>query len=120
MNVCLCIHSNTGGVYDPSTDSWLPTSQTIAPVARWHHTAVWTGQRMVVWGGLDDDANTLASGAVYDPVADTWSPTSLIGSPSRRFGHSAIWTGARVIIFGGGSSGPGGGDRTNTGGRYDP
>ena len=42
---------NTGGRYDPSTDSWTATSTTNAPAARQAHTAVWTGSQMIVWGG---------------------------------------------------------------------
>ena len=43
---------NTGGRYNPSTDSWTATSTTNAPAARFLHTAVWTGSEMIVWGGL--------------------------------------------------------------------
>ena len=42
---------NTGGRYDPGTDSWTATSITNAPDARHLHTAVWTGSEMIVWGG---------------------------------------------------------------------
>src|SRR4029450_271863 len=35
----------------PATDTWLPTSLSNAPTPRFFHTAVWTGTRMVVWGG---------------------------------------------------------------------
>ena len=42
---------NTGGRYNPSTDSWTATSTTNAPAARADHTAVWTGSEMIVWGG---------------------------------------------------------------------
>ena len=41
---------NTGGKYNPSTDSWTATSTTNAS-ARDGHTAVWTGSEMIVWGG---------------------------------------------------------------------
>jgi hypothetical protein len=44
-------YSNTGGRYDPGTDSWTATSPTKAPTARSRHTAVWTGSEMIVWGG---------------------------------------------------------------------
>ena len=44
---------NTGGRYNPSTDSWTATSTTNAPAARYYHTAVWTGSEMIVWGGYD-------------------------------------------------------------------
>ena len=42
---------NSGGRYNPSTDSWTATSTTNAPTARYGHTAVWTGSEMIVWGG---------------------------------------------------------------------
>ena len=42
---------NTGGRYNPGTDSWTATSTTNAPAARYGHTAVWTGNEMIVWGG---------------------------------------------------------------------
>ena len=42
---------NTGGRYNPSTNSWTATSTTNAPTARAVHTAVWTGNEMIVWGG---------------------------------------------------------------------
>ena len=45
---------NTGGRYNPSTDSWTATSTTNAPAARGVHTAVWTGSEMIVWGGSDN------------------------------------------------------------------
>jgi len=41
-----------GGRYDPGTDTWTPTSGIDAPSARREHTAVWTGDEMIVWGGL--------------------------------------------------------------------
>lgn len=41
----------SGGRYNPSTDSWLPTSRgTNAPAPRSGLTAVWTGTEMIVWG----------------------------------------------------------------------
>ena len=46
---------NTGGRYNPSTNSWAVTSTTNAPATRFYHTAVWTGSEMIVWGG--DDIN---------------------------------------------------------------
>ena len=42
---------NTGGRYNPGTDSWTATSTTGAPTGRAYHTAVWSGSEMIVWGG---------------------------------------------------------------------
>ena len=56
----------TGGRYNPSTNSWAPTSTTGAPEAREDQTAIWTGTEMIVWGG---DYFTLRSntGGRYTP-----------------------------------------------------
>jgi N-acetylneuraminic acid mutarotase len=43
---------NTGGQYDPAGNSWTSTA-TAGAAARGGHTAVWTGMRMIVWGGYD-------------------------------------------------------------------
>jgi N-acetylneuraminic acid mutarotase len=42
---------NTGGRYNPGTNTWTATSIANAPLARHNHTAVWTGSEMIVWGG---------------------------------------------------------------------
>jgi N-acetylneuraminic acid mutarotase len=42
---------DTGGRYDPGADSWRATGITNVPHARDSHTAVWTGEKMIVWGG---------------------------------------------------------------------
>ena len=66
--------SNTGGRYNPSTDSWTVVTTTNAPSGRDTHTAVWTGSVMVVWGGFD--SNGLNTGGRYNPASDSWAPTS--------------------------------------------
>jgi N-acetylneuraminic acid mutarotase len=92
----------TGGCYDPATDTWTPTSVTGAPSPRIDATAVWTGHEMVVWGGQPGDSETqLNSGGRYDPVSDTWTPTTGRGAPGPRYTHSAVWTGSRMVIWGG-------------------
>ena len=53
------------GTYDPVTNRW----QTFAagPLSsRVIHTAVWTGQEMLVWGGMNGET-PLADGAAYRP-----------------------------------------------------
>ena len=44
-------NTNTGGRYNPGTDSWVATSLANAPAARNTPTAVWTGDEMIIWGG---------------------------------------------------------------------
>jgi hypothetical protein len=112
---------------DPATQSeganarppWLAPSDMIAqptsmegfPHPVCNHTAVWTGEAVLVWGGdeafpKEDDGYRpvdpigRADGGIYDPVADTWRP--LPSAPlAGRFDHVAVWTGAEMLVFGG-------------------
>jgi N-acetylneuraminic acid mutarotase len=105
---------NTGGRYNPSTDSWVTTTTTNAPAVRSYHTAVWTGTEMIVWGGLND-AGPLNSGGRYNPITDSWIPTTISNAPDARYIHTAVWTGSEMIVWGGFN-----GNYLNTGGRYNP
>ena len=60
--------------------SWTATGLANAPLARDLHTAVWTGSRMIVWGG-NGYGGALNTGALYDPATDTWTPTSAVNGP---------------------------------------
>jgi N-acetylneuraminic acid mutarotase len=52
-------------MYDPVTNRWQPFP--VGPLrGRDRHTAVWTGQAMLVWGGFEDD-QPLGDGAAYRP-----------------------------------------------------
>ena len=108
---------DTGGRYDPATDTWAPTSTLNAPSGRYGHTAVWTGSRMIVWGGDGGGGvGYLRSGGRYDPISDTWSTTSTLGAPAARYYPTAIWTGKEMVVWGGSDSNL----LFNSGGRYDP
>ncbi len=114
--------TNTGGIYDPALDSWTVTSTgTNCPIARWYHTAVWTGTKMIVWGGFSSVGGNavLNTGGSYDPVLNNWTATSTSGAPTARDFHTAVWTGSKMIVWGGYNSVTGT-DYYNTGGVYDP
>ena len=40
---------STGGISDPASDTWTPTSMVGAPLPRADQTAVWTGTEMIIW-----------------------------------------------------------------------
>jgi hypothetical protein len=105
---------NNGARYNPTADTWLPTSTSgECPQARSSHTAVWTGEEMIIWGARGN------SGGRYNPDLDSWIPTSTGDScPEARYSHSAVWTGSEMIIWGGanGAMSP----CLNSGGRYSP
>jgi N-acetylneuraminic acid mutarotase len=79
---------------------WQLMNATAGPSPRAGHVAVWTGQRMLVWGGKNS-STTLDDGAAFDPVANSWTPLSSDGGPSPRSGHVAVWTREEMVIFGG-------------------
>src|SRR5262245_5056163 len=108
----------TGGVYDPVADTWSPTSTTGAPAPRVRHSAVWTGTRMIVWGGTDFGLNptSFATGGLYDPQTDSWTPVGSPGAPAARQEHTAVWTGSRMIVW----AGRDGSTYFDTGASYDP
>src|SRR6266498_3312983 len=107
--------TNTGGRYNPATDSWLATTTANAPSARSGHTAVWTGSEMIVWGGLGD-SGYLNTGGRYNPASDSWVATSTANAPTARSSHTAVWTGSEMIVWGGTADS----GYLNTGGRYNP
>lgn len=107
---------NTGGRYNPSTDSWSTTNYNNAPIARKSHTAIWSGSEMFIWGGYLNTSNYLNSGSRYNPTTDSWNEISPNNAPSQRIGHTAIWSGLEMIVWGGVFVN----NSLNTGGRYNP
>ena len=94
---------------------WRPVSRMQAPLPRQGQSAVWTGSRMIVWGGVS--ASTfLADGASYDPLTDSWTPISGLNAPGARSGHNAVWTGTEMVILGGADQG----GELSSGHAYDP
>jgi N-acetylneuraminic acid mutarotase len=91
-----------GGSYDPATDSWTKLSTVGAPEARTGAIAVWTGAKMLVYGGVDENGNLpLNTGAAYDPIQDKWAPIAVPPWPRGRIDHTAVWTGVGMIVYGG-------------------
>ena len=111
------IFTNTGGRYDPASDTWAPTSLVNAPTARAEHSAVWSGDRMIVFGGSLGGAFKTAGIELYDPQYDTWAAGGVAGVPMARSSHSAVWTGDAMIVWGGTSDSAG---NLETGGVYSP
>ena len=91
---------NDGARYRLSDNTWRPVSATGAPSPRYGHTAVWTGSRVIIWGG-SDATTKFRDGAIYDPSTDSWTPMSTIGAPDIRYQHSAVWNGSKMIVWGG-------------------
>jgi N-acetylneuraminic acid mutarotase len=108
---------NTGGKYNPNANSWTAMSATNAPEARSSHSAIWTGNEMIVWGGEagSDPGHYFNTGGRYNPSMDSWSTTSTVNVVDGRYYHTAVWTGNEMIVWGG-TPYPSG--YTSTGGIY--
>ena len=103
---------NTGGRYNPSTDSWASTSVLNAPTGRDFHSAVWTGTEMIIWGGEP----VLNTGGRYNPISDSWVATNMVNAPTARESHTAVWTGSEMVVWGGRNNST----WFNSGGQYNP
>ena len=82
---------DNGGKYNPATDTWTPTGTINAPDGRYRHTAVWTGNEMIVWGGILYSNSYTGTGGRYcaqsgPPPSPTPTPTPCTGrcSPTPR------------------------------------
>jgi hypothetical protein len=92
-----------GGAYYTASDrSWRVIPD--APIGGRNGDAaaiVWTGTKILVWGGRLDDAR----GAAYTPDTNTWSEISPSPLAARRRAAFA-WTGQELIVWGGESFDP--------------
>jgi N-acetylneuraminic acid mutarotase len=95
--------------------AWTTMSTVGAPSARFGHSAVWTGTKLIIWGGQSGGAN-LNDGAVYDPTMNTWTALPAIGAPSSRSYHVAVWSGSEMLV----SSGEDASGTLPTGSAFDP
>jgi hypothetical protein len=109
-----------GFAYDPARNRWrqLPA---MGP-GRIGEVAVWTGRRLLVWGGETLRAGVWVApprGAAYDPAHNRWSALPL--SPIRgRALPTAVWTGRQMIVWGGQSIGKATPHSLNDGAAYTP
>ena len=85
--------------------AWMNGAAADEPSARFGHTAVWTGEEMIVWGGNLVSGVFSSSGAIYSPETDRWNTLSPVNAPEARSGHTAVWTGQEMIVWGGFTSG---------------
>ena len=114
---------NTGGKYNPTTDSWETTSTLSAPERRTSQIIDWTGTEMIVWGGyssIDGNITYYNSGSKYNPFTNTWTEMSTINAATGRRRASSIWTGDNIIIWGGQNGNSSNIVDLNTGFKYNP
>ena len=90
--------------YGPDTDTW---SDAACPYAsRSDASAVWTGDRLILWGGVCGLTERglpaeCIDGGMFEPKTRAWSPVTANGAPEGRRWHTAIWAKGRMIVWGG-------------------
>jgi N-acetylneuraminic acid mutarotase len=115
-----------GARYNPVTDQWTPLPTEGAPPAAAEPAMVWTGQEVIIWGGVDygirnesGQVLTLGVGARFDAGANVWRAMSVNGAPIGRSAFGAVWTSQEMIVWGG-SNTDNGNVPLNDGSRYNP
>mgnify|MGYP001453254427 CR=1 FL=1 len=84
-----------GAVYDPRVDTWTTVASAGAPASVVGQVAVWTGTRVLVWGGASSLQTPVQS---YDPIANSWAAGA---TPSLQFTSAmfATWTGRKMLVL---------------------
>jgi hypothetical protein len=127
------IPPGAGARWNPTTGQWSAMASEGAPAYGYNPAQVWTGDRLLLWGGdgfIISNSSfgrttipaDLPEGGLYDPVTDSWTPLRF-DQPRVRAewptAETSVWTGREVIYWGGR-----GADRRYTrisdGARYDP
>jgi len=92
-----------GAAYDPVLDTWrtLPDS----PLAgRSSHSAIWTGDAMLIWGGHVRTSGSswlqFGDGAILGVADSEWSRVAPAAFTSTVMASPTIWTGQVMILWG--------------------
>lgn len=97
-----------GGRYNIALGAWAPMAPTPSAFPeRTGHSAVWTGTKMIVFGGTGC-VGPCGDAASYDPVTDTWELLTPPSELDRRqyaagfafAGNAAFWGGTGQLVAG--------------------
>ena len=88
-----------GGQYEPATDKWYAVTPVGAPLSLYYAVVLWTGTRMIAWGGSNPELEQARWGGLYDPIADDWQPVSPCGAPDQSPWQAGIWTGTKMVLW---------------------
>ena len=92
-----------GAIWKRSSRIWSPINLTNAPQSLDNFGIVWTGSRVVIWGGITTAGivNMTNAGWLYDPIGDAWSAMGGTGAPAARQGAILLWNGSQVVVWDG-------------------
>lgn len=85
----------------PDSSGYVSVNLSGAPASRRGHTALSTGDKMIIWGGGKSQSQLYSDGFIYNPSNDSWSKISNLNAPSARDNHASVWTGKEMLIIGG-------------------
>ncbi len=89
--------------WDPYVGSWVQatrgTASSMQP--RRGHSVAWTGDELVMWGGVDASGAALSDGWRFSPARRRGRALGVAGAPAARSGHTAVWAGSEMLVFGG-------------------
>jgi len=99
------VYPPSGLAFDVATQTWsvLPA----APIeSRDGAVAVWTGDRLIIWGGLLGEvpstgtpARVRSDGAAYAPATRTWELLPAAPGDGNLVPQHAVWSGGRMIVW---------------------
>ena len=96
---------NSGAIYDPKANKWtLVAIDAQTPSARQLAMAIWTGQMILVFGGISASGNNYYNNAaLYDPELNRWTAAASATVP--RAAGFGVHAGQRVLFAGGATTG---------------
>jgi len=107
----------SGGLYDPTANTWRSISTTGAPVGSSRGAYGWIAGELIAWGG--DDGTTLLpsdGGGVWNGASNTWQAVTATGAPTPRQDPAVASVNGVLLIWGGGNATT----RFADGAAYDP
>ncbi len=90
-----------GTIFDNATGTWTPVNTTGSLEPRYGARAVYTGSKIIVFGGVAVGVGSTNTGAIYDPATNTWAPFPQTNTIPTRALHAMAYMNGKIFVFGG-------------------